>query len=31
MTGWNGLDLLIMVVSLAALVSLGVFAIRVGR
>ncbi len=28
---WNGLDLLIMLVSLAALVSLGAFAIRVGR
>ena len=28
---WNGLDLLIMLVSLAALISLGVFAIRVGR
>ncbi len=31
MTVWNGLDLLIMLVSLAALISLGVFAIRVGR
>ncbi len=28
---WNGFDLLIMLVSLAALVTLGVFAIRVGR
>ena len=28
---WNGFDLLIMLVSLAALISLGVFAIRVGR
>ncbi len=28
---WNGLDLLILLVSLAALISFGVFAIRVGR